>query len=70
MLSDKKYGLTVNIMATRVTPSLLPQTVNPSLNLEQFTILIEVIETKKKIKKKKTDNGWIDRYTLFSNITM
>lgn len=44
MLSDKKYGLSVNIMATRVTPSLLPQTVNPSLNLEQFTILIEVIE--------------------------
>lgn len=52
MLSDKKYGLTVNIMATRVTPSLLPQTVNPSLNLEQFTILIEVIETKTKNKIK------------------
>lgn len=42
MLSDKRYGLSVNIMATRVMPSLLPQTVNPSLNLEQFTILIEV----------------------------
>lgn len=42
MLSDKKYGLSVNIMATRVMPSLLPQTVNPSLNLEQFTILLEV----------------------------
>lgn len=42
MLSDKKYGLSVNIMATRVMPSLLPQTVNPSLNLEQFTMLLEV----------------------------
>lgn len=42
MLSDKRYGLSVNIMATRVMPSLLPQTVNPSLNLQQFTILIEV----------------------------
>lgn len=42
MLSDKKYGLSVNIMATRVMPSLLPQTVNPALNLEQFTILLEV----------------------------
>lgn len=42
MLSDKKYGLSVNIMATRVMPSLIPQTVNPSLNLEQFTILLEV----------------------------
>lgn len=42
MLSDKKYGLSVNIMATRVMPSLLPQTVNPALNLEQFTMLLEV----------------------------
>lgn len=42
MLSDKKYGLSVNLMATRVMPSLLPQTINPSLNLEQFTILMEV----------------------------
>lgn len=42
MLSDKKYGLSVSVMATRVMPSLLPQTVNPSLNLEQFTILLEV----------------------------
>ncbi|XP_023311083.1 SCY1-like protein 2 [Anoplophora glabripennis] len=44
MLSDKKYGLSVNLMATKVMPSLLPQTVNPSLNLEQFTILIEVLQ--------------------------
>lgn len=43
MLSDKKYGLSVNIMATRVMPSLIPHTVNPSLNLEQFTILLEVL---------------------------
>jgi hypothetical protein len=42
MLSDKKYGLSVNMMATRVMPSLIPQTVNPSLNLEQFMILLEV----------------------------
>jgi hypothetical protein len=33
------------MMATRVMPSLIPQTVNPSLNLEQFMILHEVIET-------------------------
>nr|CAI5853628.1 unnamed protein product [Callosobruchus analis] len=44
MLSDKKYGLSVNLMATKVMPSLLPQTVNPQLNLEQFTILIEVLQ--------------------------
>ncbi|XP_065171886.1 SCY1-like protein 2 isoform X3 [Atheta coriaria] len=44
MLSDKKYGLSVNLMATKVMPSLLPQTVNPSLNLEQFTMLLEVLQ--------------------------
>ncbi|XP_054274945.1 SCY1-like protein 2 isoform X2 [Macrosteles quadrilineatus] len=44
MLSDKKYGLNVNLMATRVMPSLLPQTVNPSLNLDQFSILFEVLQ--------------------------
>lgn len=44
MLSDKKYGLTVNLMATRVMPSLLPQTVNPNLNLEQFTVLLELLQ--------------------------
>ncbi|XP_038118205.1 SCY1-like protein 2 isoform X8 [Culex quinquefasciatus] len=44
MLCDKKYGLTVNTMATKVMPTLLPQTVNPSLNLEQFMILLEVLQ--------------------------
>lgn len=44
MLSDKKFGLSINLMATKVMPSLLPHTVNPSLNLEQFTILIEVLQ--------------------------
>lgn len=47
MLSDKKYGLSVNVMATRVMPSLLPQTVNPSLNLEQFTLLLGVSNNSK-----------------------
>lgn len=42
MMLDKKSGLNVNIMATRVMPLLLPQTVNPLLNLEQFTGLLEV----------------------------
>ncbi|XP_023289663.1 SCY1-like protein 2 [Orussus abietinus] len=44
MLSDKKYGLSVHLIATRVMPSLLPQTVNPALNLEQFTLLLEVLQ--------------------------
>lgn len=42
MLSDKKYGLSVNLMATRVMPLLTPQLVNPALNLDQFTGLSNI----------------------------
>ena len=44
MISNKKNGLSVSLMATRVMPSLLPQTMNPSLSLEQFTNLLEVLQ--------------------------
>ncbi|XP_014477686.1 PREDICTED: SCY1-like protein 2 [Dinoponera quadriceps] len=44
MLADKKYGLSVNWMAVHAMPSLLPQTVNPALNLEQFILLLEVLQ--------------------------
>jgi len=44
MLSDKKYGLTVNLIATHVMPSLVPHTVNSLLNLETFTLLLEVLQ--------------------------
>ena len=45
MLTDsKKYGLSVNLMATRVMPSLLPLTLNAALHLDQFTSLIEVLQ--------------------------
>ncbi|KAF7395478.1 hypothetical protein HZH68_009528 [Vespula germanica] len=44
MLTDKNYGLSVNWMATRAMPSLLPQTVNPGLNLEQFMLLFQVLQ--------------------------
>ena len=39
MLSDKKYGLTVSILATRVMPVLLPQLVNPQLDLEVYLMV-------------------------------
>lgn len=44
MLTDKKFGLSVNWMAVHAMPSLLPQTVNPALNLEQFILLLEVLQ--------------------------
>ena len=39
MLSDKKYGLTVTILSTRVMPVLLPQLVNPQLDLEVYLMV-------------------------------
>ncbi|XP_076286121.1 SCY1-like protein bma isoform X2 [Lasioglossum baleicum] len=44
MLTNKMYGLTVSWMATRAMPSLLPHTINPALNLEQFEILVKVLQ--------------------------
>ncbi|CAH2103810.1 unnamed protein product [Euphydryas editha] len=41
MLLEKKFGLTTNVMATKMIPSLAPQTINPALNLEQFGTLME-----------------------------
>ena len=35
LLKDKKYGLTHNLIATKVMPPLIPQTVNPGLSMEQ-----------------------------------
>ncbi|XP_076170121.1 SCY1-like protein bma isoform X2 [Ptiloglossa arizonensis] len=44
MLTNKKYGLSVNWMATRAMPSLLPHTINLALNLEQFELLLKVLQ--------------------------
>ncbi|KAF7988483.1 hypothetical protein HCN44_001056 [Aphidius gifuensis] len=44
LMSNKKYGLTINLIATKVMPILLPVTVNSSLNLEQFTTLYEILQ--------------------------
>ncbi|CAH2103811.1 unnamed protein product [Euphydryas editha] len=43
MLLEKKFGLTTNVMATKMIPSLAPQTINPALNLEQFGTLMEIL---------------------------
>lgn len=44
MLSDKRYGLTVNLIATKVMPALIPVVVSPALKLDQFTSLIELLQ--------------------------
>nr|XP_042902354.1 uncharacterized protein LOC107453616 [Parasteatoda tepidariorum] len=43
MLGDKRYGLTVNLLATKVMPSLVPVVVSPALKLDQFTALMELL---------------------------
>ncbi|XP_069967913.1 SCY1-like protein 2 isoform X6 [Bactrocera oleae] len=44
LVVDKTYGLTVETMATHVLPLLIPHTVNPGLNLEQYCMLVEVLQ--------------------------
>ncbi|XP_053956399.1 uncharacterized protein LOC128862025 isoform X3 [Anastrepha ludens] len=44
MVADKKYGLTVETMAIHELPLLIPHTVNPGLNLEQYCMLVEVLQ--------------------------
>ena len=44
MLSDKKYGLTVNILATRVLPVLTPHMVNTHLDNEAYSLVRSIIQ--------------------------
>ncbi|XP_076331085.1 SCY1-like protein 2 [Tachypleus tridentatus] len=44
MLGDKRYGLTVNLLATRVMPALIPVVVCPALKLDQFTGLMDLLQ--------------------------
>ena len=66
MLTDKKYGLSVNWMATHAMPSLLPQTVNPKLNLEQFILLLEVLQDMlNNIERQVSIRAKIERSSIF-----
>lgn len=52
MLLERKFGLTTNVMATKMIPALAPQTVNPALNVEQFANIMEVVHSIFKYKFK------------------
>uniref|UniRef100_A0A1B0B8V1 Protein kinase domain-containing protein n=1 Tax=Glossina palpalis gambiensis TaxID=67801 RepID=A0A1B0B8V1_9MUSC len=43
LFTDKVYGVTVEAVAINILPLLLPHTVNPNLNYEQYCQLIEII---------------------------
>uniref|UniRef100_A0A1A9W3E6 SCY1-like protein 2 n=1 Tax=Glossina brevipalpis TaxID=37001 RepID=A0A1A9W3E6_9MUSC len=43
LFTDKVYGVTVETVAIKILPLLLPYTVNPKLNYEQYCQLIEII---------------------------
>lgn len=43
MLGDKRYGLTVNLLATKVLPSLTPVVVSPNLKLEEVKLNQQLI---------------------------
>ena len=38
MISDRKYGLTYSLMASKVLPVLIPHSVNPALNTHQVVL--------------------------------
>ena len=44
MLSDKRYGLSVNLIACEVMPALLPLTINSKLTLDIFMMLLETLQ--------------------------
>ncbi|XP_022686618.1 SCY1-like protein 2 [Varroa jacobsoni] len=44
MLDDKRYGLTVHLLATKVLPALIPVAVNPALKLDQFQELTQLCQ--------------------------
>ena len=44
MLSDRKYGLTMTILANRVLPVLIPQMVNPQLDIETYMAVHSTIQ--------------------------
>jgi hypothetical protein len=44
MLADKRYGLSVNLISTKVLPLLIPQMVNPQLQYEHFIVVHEVLQ--------------------------
>jgi hypothetical protein len=44
MVTDKRYGLSVNLIATKVLPLLTPQLVNPQLQYEHFVVVHEVLQ--------------------------
>ena len=44
MITDKRYGLSVNLIATKVLPLLIPQLVNPQLQYEDFVVVHEVLQ--------------------------
>lgn len=44
MLADKRYGLSINVIATKVLPLLIPQLVNPQLQYDDFCFVHEVLQ--------------------------
>ena len=44
MLSDKRYGLSSTILATKVVPALVPQLVSLQLDMETYTLVQTTIQ--------------------------
>ncbi|XP_059055324.1 SCY1-like protein 2 [Achroia grisella] len=65
MLVERKFNLNTCVMATKMIPSLAPQTVNTSLNVDQFTNLMEILyDMLDSIDKHQRYRLKLDGYTL------
>ena len=43
LLHDKKAGLSINLLANRVLPAILPLTVYPTLQIEHFNFILGTV---------------------------
>ncbi|XP_064624687.1 SCY1-like protein 2 isoform X10 [Lineus longissimus] len=70
MLSDRKFGLTHNLIASKVMPPLIPCTVSPGLNMEQFGTLMEVLrEMLEQIDRQRRNKMKMERMNSEGSIT-
>ncbi|XP_015790986.1 uncharacterized protein LOC107367742 [Tetranychus urticae] len=44
LLTDKKFGIEENILATKIMPAMLPVVVNPNLAIDEFNFLSDLLQ--------------------------
>uniref|UniRef100_T1K1C0 SCY1-like protein 2 n=2 Tax=Tetranychus urticae TaxID=32264 RepID=T1K1C0_TETUR len=67
MLSDKRFGLNVNLLATKVMPTLIPIIVSPNITVEEFNTLADLLqEMLDQINRSQRNKLKLERMSTFS----